>query len=204
VPPDTVLGSRSPFSLIAVSLLCAAALGLSVLAVRSVFHTEATEVSFQPVTPAPRDQIGPDAGEVAPGFQIPAYDGSGTIRLDAFRGHPIVLNFWASWCPPCRAEAGILEDAHLQFQSQGVVFVGVDMQSDTWAESRAFLRRHGITYSVGRDERGVVGRAYRVTSLPTTFLITADGRVRSSALTGGFIGPHGAVDLAQEIEQLIH
>jgi cytochrome c biogenesis protein CcmG, thiol:disulfide interchange protein DsbE len=200
---EVSLGPRSTRTLIAASLLSALALGLAILAVRSVFHTAATEVSSPPVTSTSHDQIGVDAGDLAPLFEIPGYEAHQTMRLEAYRGHPVVLNFWASWCPPCTGEADILEDAYLHYRGQGVVFIGIDMQSDTWPESRAFLRRHGITYPVGRDERGTVGRAYRVTTLPTTFFITQDGRVREAALTGGFLGPRGGVELAQAIEQIL-
>lgn len=174
------------------------------VAVRSVFHTSATEVmpQIQPRTPTVR--VAPEAGALAPAFEVPAYAEGKTVRLDAFRGHPIVLNFWASWCPPCRAEADVLQAASLRYKSQGVVFIGIDSQTDTWAASRKFLTQHGVTYPVGRDATGAVARAYRVTGLPTTYFVDAGGRVQGVSVTGGFADADGARDLASGIEKMLH
>ena len=114
-----------------------------------------------------------------------------------------MLNLWAPWCVPCQQEARNLESAYEIFRSQDVVFVGDDLQADTWDESRKFLHKYGITYPQGRDETGVVGRTYRVTSIPTTYFIGPDGRVLSSQFVGGFLGDQGARDLGREIEQLL-
>ncbi len=196
-------GVRSALSVIGVGFLVAGSFGLATLAVQSVFRTAATEVAPRGAGLASGARVGAADGDVASAFEVPAYSGSEPLRLEAFRGHPIVLNFWASWCPPCRAEARILEDAYLHYRSQGVVFIGIDMQNDTWGESRVFLRRHGITYPVGRDERGTVSRAYRVSALPTTYLISPDGRIHGTAFTGGFIDAKGARELAEAIERLL-
>lgn len=198
-PPLTTKPVRS---LVAAGMVVIVALGLSVLAVRGVFQTASTEVSPGP-GPTAHSRVGAGEGDVAPGFAIPAFAASGPVRLEAYRGHPIVLNFWASWCPPCRAEGRILETAYMTYRSRGVVFIGIDMQNDTWAESRAFLAQHRISYPVGRDEQGTVARAYRVTALPTTYLISADGRIHGPSMTGGFTDPSGAHELARAIEQLL-
>ncbi len=191
--------ARSP---IAVGALVILALGLAALAVRGVFQVSSTEVTTITPGSAPH-AVGTGDGDVAPDFTVPAYAGAVPVRLAAFRGHPVVLNFWASWCPPCRAEAPILEGAYMTFRSRGVVFIGIDMQNDTWEESRAFLSRHTLLYPVGRDEQGTVARAYRVSALPTTYLISPDGTVHGPAMTGGFTGPAGADELAHAIEQLL-
>jgi cytochrome c biogenesis protein CcmG, thiol:disulfide interchange protein DsbE len=202
-PEATPLAAKSARAPVAVGVLVILALGLAALAVRSVFQTASTEVTTATPRSAPHSRVGTGDGDVAPGFVIPAYAGSGPVRLDAYRGHPIVLNFWASWCPPCRAEASILESAYTTYSTRGVVFIGIDMQNDTWGESRAFLSRHTISYSVGRDEQGTVARAYRVTVLPTTYLISADGHIHGPSMTGGFTAPAGARELARAIEQLL-
>lgn len=185
------------------AVLVIGSVGLAVWAVRSVFHTTATEVSFGPLpskTSAAGQRTSPEPGALAPVFEVPGYDGRGPVRLAAFRGRLVVLNFWTSWCPPCRAEASTLESIYLTYQDRGVVFLGVDLQNDTWEESRAFLRRYHITYPVGRDESGAVGRAYRVTAIPTTYFVGPDGRILTPPLTGGFIGERGARELVIEIE----
>ncbi len=197
------LPAKPAHSLVAVGIAVILALGLGVLAVRSVFQTASTEVSPAAPGPAVHAPVGASDGDVAPAFAIPAFAASGPVRLEAYRGHPIVLNFWASWCPPCRAEGAILESAYMTYRGRGVVFIGIDMQNDTWAESRAFLAQRRILYPVGRDEQGTVARAYRVTALPTTYLISADGHIHGPSMTGGFTDPAGAHELARAIEQLL-
>ena len=198
--PAALRDKRRLGRIILVPLLIVAA-GLALWAVRSVFRTAATEVSTQPAAQEPR--AGTQLGALAPLFEVPGYNGRGPVRLAAYRGHPVILNFWTSWCPPCKAEAGILESAYVTYQSRGVVFIGIDLQNDTWEESKKFLREHGITYPAGRDVAGTVGRAYRVTAIPTTYFIGPDGRIRAPAFTGGFLGARGARDLAMEIESLL-
>ena len=202
---------RVPLSSLAVAVLLVGGVGLAVLAVQSIFRTTATEIAPQVQAPPSGVRIGPEAGAIAPPIEVPAYAATGSpagpaggsLRLDAFRGHPIVLNFWASWCPPCRAETKALEAAYLRYKARGVVIIGIDGQTDTWGASRDFLHQQGVTYPVGRDVRGAAARAYRVGALPTTYFIGADGRVEGPAVTGGFTGQDGAKDLAAGIEKML-
>lgn len=83
------------------------------------------------------------------------------------------------------------------------MFIGVDLQDDTWDASRNFLKRFKITYPAGRDASGKVGRTYRVVGIPTTYFIGRDGTIRSLAITGGFTGKDGTRDLVQQIEKLL-
>lgn len=194
---------RMPLSALAVAVLLVAGAGLAILAARSVFRTAATEVSDGGPAPAPAVRIGPEAGAIAPGFEMPTYRQDEVVRLAAFRGHPVVLNFWASWCPPCREETTILEHAYRTYKARGLVVVGIDSQSDIGEESLAFLHHQGVTYPVGRDVKGAVARAYRVSALPTTYFIGADGRVQGPAVTGGFTGEDGVRDLTSGIERML-
>jgi|SRR5215469_3739739 len=189
------------FKPVVVAVLIVLGLGLGTLALRAVMRTAADEVSDQSV--APRARVGTDPGALAPSFIAAGYSG-GSISLDRFRGHPIVLNFWASWCPPCRAEMPALEAAYKKYAARGVVMIGIDGATDTWAASRSFLVARGVTYPAGRDEHGQVAQTYHVAALPTTFFIKADGRVAGVALTGGFTGQDGAAELSRQIEALLH
>jgi cytochrome c biogenesis protein CcmG, thiol:disulfide interchange protein DsbE len=178
------------------------AVALGIVAVRTVMRTATDQVSDQSV--APRQRVGTDPGAQAPEFTAAPYRGRDRLTLAQFRGHPVVLNFWASWCPPCRAEMPALEAAYERYRARGVVVIGIDGRTDTWGVSRAFLDARGVTYPVGRDEAGRIAEAYHVAGLPTTFFIAADGRVASVALQGGFTGPDGRQELDKQIEALLH
>lgn len=192
--------ARAAGPAIAVVVLVAVALG--VLALRTVIRTAADQVADQSV--APRQRVGTNPGEQAPPFTARAYSGREPITLAQFRGHPVVLNFWASWCPPCRAEMPALEAAYHKYRARGVVVIGIDGATDTWAASRAFLDARGVTYPAGRDDAGQIAQAYHVAGLPTTFFITAQGRIAGVALTGGFTGEDGRQELDKQIEALLH
>ena len=100
----------------------------------------------------------------------------GRVSLSELRGTPLVLNFWASWCAPCREEGPVLERAWLGARGQGVVLLGLNMQ-DVTVDARDFARQLGITYLNVRDRGNDVARSYGVTGLPETFFISATGRV---------------------------
>jgi len=200
VPAPSSVRRPGPWRLMAVVVLVVAGAGLAVWAVRSVVRTSSTEVESE--TAAPRAGSSLEIGAPAPVFDVPGYDGK-PLRLAAFKGHPVVLNFWASWCAPCRAEAPTLESTYERYRGRGVVFIGVDLQADTWDASRIFLKGFKITYPVGRDESGKVGRTYRVVGIPTTYFIGRDGTIRSLPVSGGFTGKDGARDLVRQIEKLL-
>lgn len=108
-------------------------------------------------------------------FTLTLFDGT-VLRLEDLRGKVIFLNFWASWCPPCRAEARPLEAAWQTYRDQGVVFVGVNIQDQEEA-ARAFLEEFGITYPNGMDPGGKIAIDYGVWGLPETFFIDPEGRI---------------------------
>lgn len=95
--------------------------------------------------------------------------------MSDLKGKVVVLNFWASWCPPCRAEMPDFEEMWQEMRDDGVVFVGVAV-SDSPEEARAFVEATGVTYPIGVDPSGSIASDYRVLSLPTTFLIDREGR----------------------------
>lgn len=100
----------------------------------------------------------------------------GSLAFTELRGMPVVLNFWASWCPPCRSEAPELERAWQRFRGEGTVFLGLNMQ-DVTDDATAFVRELEITYPNVRDKSDAVARDWGVAALPETFFIDRRGRV---------------------------
>jgi cytochrome c biogenesis protein CcmG/thiol:disulfide interchange protein DsbE len=108
-------------------------------------------------------------------FTIALFDGR-RLSLNDLRGKAVFLNFWASWCPPCRAEAKDLEAAWQAVKDQNMIFVGVALQ-DTDENSRAFLKEFNVTYPNGRDESGKIAVDYGVWGIPESFFIDPQGRI---------------------------
>ena len=111
----------------------------------------------------------------APDFEFTTFEGR-QLALSALEGKGVVLNFWASWCVPCREEAPYFETTYQAYKDRGVVFVGLAMQ-DRSQDSRAFLDELGVTYPNGPDHGNDVSVRYGVAGLPTTVFITPDGQV---------------------------
>ncbi|HZR92691.1 MAG TPA: TlpA disulfide reductase family protein [Gaiellaceae bacterium] len=116
-------------------------------------------------------------------FTLERVNGTGTLQLASLRGKVVVLNFWASWCNPCKQEARIIEAAWRRYRSRGVVVVGVDSK-DFAGDARSFMRRYGITYPVVRDGDGSLWGPYGVTGLPETRFIGRDGKYVGSQIDG--------------------
>ena len=140
----------------------------------------------QLLTPATTPSSDPIVGHPAPDFSLAVLEpasGKSTLSLSDFKGKAIVLNFWASWCVPCKEELPLLERTWKQMQAQGkdVVFLGIDYQEASSAAA-SFLRQNGVTYPTALDANGLVASQYGITSLPDTFFINRDGTVVSKAL----------------------
>ncbi len=131
----------------------------------------------------------------APDFTLETFDGQ-VIRLSDYRGMPVVINFWASWCLECYREAPILEDAWRRHKEH-VMFIGVDYV-DTEAAARQYLRRFDITYPNGMDRGSRISDAYRIRGVPETFFVDRNGFVQ-----GVKIGPVTADELENWIQKLL-
>jgi cytochrome c biogenesis protein CcmG/thiol:disulfide interchange protein DsbE len=112
----------------------------------------------------------------APSFVLRRLDRAGTLGLASLRGKAVLLNFWASWCEPCKHEARVLEQAWGRWRGRGVVFVGVDAQ-DFDSDARRFLRRHAITYPTVHDGPGTTAARYGVSGFPETWFVDRRGRL---------------------------
>ena len=111
----------------------------------------------------------------APEFTLPLLDG-GELVLAQHLGQPVVINFWASWCTPCRQEARVLERTWRSYREKGVMFVGVDIQ-DTESDAIIFLKEFDVSYPNGLDRDGKITVDYGVIGLPVTFFVNQDGIV---------------------------
>jgi cytochrome c biogenesis protein CcmG/thiol:disulfide interchange protein DsbE len=114
------------------------------------------------------------AGE-APPFTFTTFDGE-TISLDDLRGKGVVLNFWASWCDPCRDEADLLEQTWRAERDNGIVFIGLDYL-DQEPSARAYLTEFDITYPNGPDLQSAAARRYGIKGVPETFFIDPEGKI---------------------------
>jgi peroxiredoxin len=118
-----------------------------------------------------------EVGDRVPDFVLPSLEG-GCVRVSDFRGQPLVINFWASWCNPCRREFPRFRAARQQHHDDGLEIVGVTYR-DIVSDSRQFADEQHATWPLLVDDDGDVARAFHVGQIPQTFFVDADGRVRS-------------------------
>lgn len=150
------------------------------------------------LTRDPRALQSPLPGTPAPFFTLPTMESVDTVDLAALRGDVVVLNFWASWCVPCRIEHADLVQAAAMFQPRGVHFLGI-LYQDRIPSAQAFLRELGGTnYPTLLDDATRTGISYGVTGVPETFVIGRDGVV-----VWKYNGPVTAAQLASVIEPLL-
>jgi cytochrome c biogenesis protein CcmG/thiol:disulfide interchange protein DsbE len=116
------------------------------------------------------------AGHPAPGFKLQRLDNGQTVTLDQLRGKPIVLNFWATWCGPCKMEHPVLSWGARQFAGQ-VEFIGV-VNDDTKENAEAYIRENGCSYIQALDTPGLTGVDYGIAGVPETYFIDAQGIIR--------------------------
>jgi peroxiredoxin len=131
------------------------------------------------------------AGAPAPDFTLKTLDG-GEVTLSKYRGHPVLINFWASWCVPCRVETPELVRVYTTYQTEGLVVLGVNWTSqDSLVEVEAFVQEFKMTYPVLLDETGKVSEdLYRLRGLPLSVFVNRAGlitRLNLGAMTGAQI-----------------
>jgi cytochrome c biogenesis protein CcmG/thiol:disulfide interchange protein DsbE len=143
-----------------------------------------------------RANSGPVESGPAPDFTLTSFD-ERTLTLSQLRGQVVIINFWASWCPPCREEAAYLEQTWRKYEDKGVIFIGVDWV-DTQKEALAYMKEFDLTYFNGPDLGTRIAEAYRIKGVPETFFVAKNGELR-----GVHIGPLKAPELDQKIDELL-
>lgn len=133
------------------------------------------------IVPGPRAKPGaspaPVVGHPAPNFSLSALRGP-AIALNSLRGNVVLLNFWATWCVPCRTEVPRLVSWYQHFHRNRLIVVGIDRQ-EPQSDVQGFAARYHMTYPIGIDSSGSILAQYRVVPLPASFVLDASGVVRS-------------------------
>lgn len=124
-------------------------------------------------------EVGLEKGDLAPDFELKMMDGK-AVKLSDFRGEPVMLNFWATWCPPCRAE---MPDMQKFYENQGAQILAVDLfETEAKIETvEEFLEDYEVTFDVLLDENSEVSTKYGIQPIPTTYMIDSDGVIQNMA-----------------------
>lgn len=141
-------------------------------------------------------QHAPAIGAPAPAFTLGQLGEPSAVSLASLRGHPVVLNFWASWCIPCKSEAPALERYAQQYKGR-VDFIGIDYK-DFASDALTFVSAHGLTFPILQDGSGDVTGSYGISQVPETYIVSAKGKIVAhfaGPIDGGDFGPQFAAAL---------
>ena len=151
-------------------------------------------------TPGAAKSIGPRTGQLAPDFTLTDLNGNRTSLSD-FRGKRVFINFWATWCPPCREEMPAIELFHQEYKDRDVVVIGVDLYEPE-EEVRRFVQDGGYSWTFVIDKTGQVARDYRVIGIPTSFFLDREGVIRA-VTTGPMTKKDMEANLAKAINSVM-
>ena len=141
----------------------------------------------------------PQQGFLAPDFELKTTTGE-TIKLSDLRGQAVLVNLWATWCPPCRAEMKSIEKVYNEYKDQGLVVLAVDMTyQDVPTKIAPFVAEQGLTFPILLDETGAVGKSYQLRSLPSSYFINRDGVVHEVVIGG----PMAEALLRTRVEEIL-
>jgi len=142
----------------------------------------------------------PKVGAPAPAFSLQRLSGNGDLSLRSFRGKTVVLNFFASWCNPCKREAPVLEHLWQQDRERGLVVLGVDA-NDSRGDARRFVHAHDLSYPVVFDHDGrIAANRYAIADLPVTYVLNPKGRI----VGGQILGPVSEHAHSEALTRYVH
>ncbi len=141
----------------------------------------------------------PQAGFAAPDFTLRTSVGE-EYKLSKLKGNAVLVNLWATWCPPCRAEMPAIEKMYQEYKDQGLVVLAINMTyQDDPASIPLFIQEYGLNFPVLLDETGAVGAAYQLRSLPSSYFINRTGVIQEVVIGG----PMSEALLRTRIEQIL-
>ena len=139
-----------------------------------------------------------EKGSIAPDFQLTTIDGKVTSLSD-FRGQTVILNFWASWCPPCKEEMPELEQFYKKNKQNNVTILSVNLTSQDIGSQKLqqFVQNYSLTFPILLDQKGEAGKLYQILTIPTSFIISPTGKI-----TDIFVGPLTETKMAELIRKV--
>ena len=188
---------------LAASALIVASVAAALFAVQRVLPSSSVEpapeyysLSGQGIDLGPTGGASAEVGQPAPDFSLLDIKGM-PVSLSSLRGQTVLINFWATWCLPCRREMPDIEDAFIERQGGGFVVLGVNLQEGV-KPAREFAEKYGVTFPVLLDSKGEVAKAYRLTGLPESWIVDSDGILREHK-----IGAFGQKELALMLDGIM-
>jgi cytochrome c biogenesis protein CcmG/thiol:disulfide interchange protein DsbE len=143
-----------------------------------IWASKPAAVATSPKTSAPQQ------GFLAPDFTLDTFSGE-QVSLADLRGKVVLINFWASWCLPCRAEMKAIQNVYAEYQNQGFVVLAINATyQDEVANATQFAQAEGLTFPLLSDQDGSVDRSYRVLAMPTSFFVDRQGKIVKVVIGG--------------------
>jgi cytochrome c biogenesis protein CcmG, thiol:disulfide interchange protein DsbE len=148
-----------------------ALVGLVLIVIVWTFSARTAEPTLPPIG---------EVNRVAPDFALPGLDG-GTVRLSDYRGQVVLINFWGTWCEPCKEETPALQAIHQELSNQGLTIIGVNLYSQETSGDqpvRDFLAEYAVTYPIALDTDGATARAFQISPIPVSYFVDPNGTIR--------------------------
>jgi cytochrome c biogenesis protein CcmG/thiol:disulfide interchange protein DsbE len=125
----------------------------------------------------------------AESFSLETVDASKKVSLDDYKGKPVIVNFWATWCGPCKEELPVFQKMWNRYKDKDIAFIGIDVMDDR-SNAAKYIKNNDITYTILYDQQGEISSKYKVVALPATFFIDREGKIAVKNY-GPFIGDEG-------------